>query len=46
MPTLARADKVEALSLMKWIGMDIDFIDATMQRHFIVNDKKLVNVRY
>ena len=47
MPTLsARADKVAALSLMKWIGMDIDFIDATMERHFIVNAKKLVIVRH
>uniref|UniRef100_K4AU13 Uncharacterized protein n=1 Tax=Solanum lycopersicum TaxID=4081 RepID=K4AU13_SOLLC len=31
---------------MRSIGMDIDFIDAPMQRHFIVNAKKLVNVRY
>ena len=46
MPTSARADKVEGLSLMRWIGMDIDFIDTPMQRHFIVNAKKLVNVRY
>ena len=46
MPTSARADKVAGLSLMRWIGMDIDFIDAPMQRHFIVNAKKLVNVRH
>ena len=32
--------------IMRWIGMDIDFIDAPMQRHFIVNAKKLVNVRH
>uniref|UniRef100_K4AU01 RNase III domain-containing protein n=1 Tax=Solanum lycopersicum TaxID=4081 RepID=K4AU01_SOLLC len=31
---------------MRWIGMDIDFIDTLMQRHFIVNAKKLVNVRH
>uniref|UniRef100_K4ATY9 RNase III domain-containing protein n=1 Tax=Solanum lycopersicum TaxID=4081 RepID=K4ATY9_SOLLC len=31
---------------MRSIRMDIDFIDAPMQRHFIVNAKKLVNVRY
>ncbi|KAK4736763.1 hypothetical protein R3W88_000460 [Solanum pinnatisectum] len=36
--------KVAALSFMKWIGMDIDFIDAPMLRHFIVNyAEKLVN---
>ena len=46
MPTSARADKVEGLSLMRWIGMDIDFIDTPMQRHFIVNVKKLVIVRH
>ena len=46
MPTSARADKVAGLSLMRWIGMDIDFIDAPMQRHFIVNAKKLFNVRH
>ena len=46
MPTSARADKVAGLSLRRWIGMDIDFIDGLMQRHFIVNAKKLVNVRH
>ena len=46
MSTSGRADKVAGLSLMRWIGMDIDFIDALMQRHFIVNAKKLVNVRH
>ncbi|KAG5629182.1 hypothetical protein H5410_000899 [Solanum commersonii] len=42
----SRAGKVAALSFMKWIGMDIDFIDAPMPRHFIVNAEKLVNIRY
>uniref|UniRef100_K4AU80 RNase III domain-containing protein n=1 Tax=Solanum lycopersicum TaxID=4081 RepID=K4AU80_SOLLC len=28
---------------MRWIGMDINYIDAPMQRNFIVNSKKLVN---
>ncbi|KAG5629155.1 hypothetical protein H5410_000872 [Solanum commersonii] len=37
---------VATLSFMKWIGMDIDFIDAPILRHFLVNDEKLVNVRY
>ena len=46
MSTSGRADKVAGLSLMRWIGMDIDFIDAPMQRHFIVNAKKLFNVRH
>ena len=46
MPTSSRADKVAGLSLMRSIRMDIDFIDAPMQRHFIVNAKKLVNVWY
>ena len=46
MPTSARADKVEGLSLMRSIRMDIDFIDAPMQIYFIVNAKKLVNVRH
>ncbi|KAG5629181.1 hypothetical protein H5410_000898 [Solanum commersonii] len=36
-PTSAQPGKVAALSFMKWIGMDIDFIDAPMLRHFIVN---------
>ncbi|KAH0724561.1 hypothetical protein KY284_000426 [Solanum tuberosum] len=45
-PTSAQAGKVAALSFMKWIGMDIDFIDAPMLRYFIVNAEKLVNVRY
>ena len=46
MPTSARTGNVAALLFMKWIEMDIDFIDAPILRHFIVNAKKLVNVRY
>ena len=46
MPTSAQTANVEALSFIKWIGMDIDFIDAPILRHFIVNAKKLVNVWY
>uniref|UniRef100_K4ATY7 RNase III domain-containing protein n=1 Tax=Solanum lycopersicum TaxID=4081 RepID=K4ATY7_SOLLC len=45
-PTSARTGNVAALLFMKWIEMDIDFIDAPILRHFIVNAKKLVNVRY
>ena len=46
MPTSARVDKVAGLSLMRSIGMNIDFIHAPMRRHFIMNANKLVNVRY
>ena len=46
MPTSAQTANVEALSFIKWIGMDIDLIDAPILIHFIVNAKKLVNVRY
>uniref|UniRef100_A0A3Q7EAN3 Uncharacterized protein n=1 Tax=Solanum lycopersicum TaxID=4081 RepID=A0A3Q7EAN3_SOLLC len=45
-PTSARTGNVAALSFMKWIRMDIDFIYAPNLRHFIVNAKNLVNVRY
>ncbi|WMV07375.1 hypothetical protein MTR67_000760 [Solanum verrucosum] len=40
---LSSGGKSTASSFMKWIGMDIDFIDAPMLRHFIVNAEKLVN---
>ncbi|MCD7456597.1 Dicer-like protein 2 [Datura stramonium] len=31
---------------MKWLGLDIDFVDAPTPRHFPMNADKLVNVRY
>ncbi|KAG5629173.1 hypothetical protein H5410_000890, partial [Solanum commersonii] len=34
--------EVTTLSFMKWIGMDIDFIDAPIIRHFLMNVEKLV----
>ena len=43
---LSSGEEVEALSFMKRLGMDIDFVDAPMPRHFPVNAEKLVNVRY
>ncbi|KAH0745344.1 hypothetical protein KY285_007001 [Solanum tuberosum] len=43
---LSSGGEVAALSLMKWLGMDIDFVDAPIQRHFPLNAEKLVNVRY
>ena len=46
MPTSAWTGNVAALSFMKWIGMDIDFIYAPILSHLIVNAKNLVNVRY
>uniref|UniRef100_K4AU29 RNase III domain-containing protein n=1 Tax=Solanum lycopersicum TaxID=4081 RepID=K4AU29_SOLLC len=45
-PNSTRSGNVAALSFIKWIKMDIDFIDARILRHFIVNSKKLVNVWY
>ncbi|TMW87861.1 hypothetical protein EJD97_019384, partial [Solanum chilense] len=42
----ARTGNVAALSFMKWIGMDIDVIDAPILRNFIINAKKLVNILY
>ncbi|TMW89009.1 hypothetical protein EJD97_017762 [Solanum chilense] len=45
-PTSARTGNVATLSFMKWIGMDIDIIDAPILRNFIVKAKNLVNVRY
>ncbi|WMV07357.1 hypothetical protein MTR67_000742 [Solanum verrucosum] len=35
--------EVATLSFMKWIAMDIYFIDAPILRHFLVNAEKLVN---
>ncbi|KAH0775686.1 hypothetical protein KY290_007097 [Solanum tuberosum] len=43
---LSSGGEVAALSLMKWLGMNIDFVDAPIQRHFPLNAEKLVNVRY
>ncbi|KAH0724555.1 hypothetical protein KY289_000403 [Solanum tuberosum] len=46
---LSSGGEVATLSFMKWIAMDIDFIDALILRnlrHFLVNAEKLVNVRY
>ncbi|KAH0714236.1 hypothetical protein KY284_007141 [Solanum tuberosum] len=43
---LSLGGEVAALSLMKWLGMDIDFVDALIQRHLPLNAEKLVNVRY
>ncbi|KAH0775697.1 hypothetical protein KY290_007108 [Solanum tuberosum] len=43
---LSSSGEVAVLSLMKWLGMDIDFVDAPIQRHFPLNAEKLVNVRY
>ena len=45
-PTSAWTGNVAALLFMKWNGMDIDFIYAPILRHFIVNAKNLLNVRY
>ncbi|KAG5600285.1 hypothetical protein H5410_031655 [Solanum commersonii] len=38
--------EVAALSFMKWLGVDIDFVDAPLPRHFPTNAEKLINVRY
>ncbi|XP_060186301.1 endoribonuclease Dicer homolog 2-like isoform X1 [Lycium barbarum] len=43
---LSSGGEVAALSFMKWLGLDIDFVDAPMPRHFPMNAEKLVNVRY
>uniref|UniRef100_K4AU10 RNase III domain-containing protein n=1 Tax=Solanum lycopersicum TaxID=4081 RepID=K4AU10_SOLLC len=45
-PTSSWTGNVAALSFMKLIRMDIDFIYAPILRNFIVNAKNLVNVRY
>ncbi|KAG5629153.1 hypothetical protein H5410_000870 [Solanum commersonii] len=34
--------EVATLSYINWIGMNIDFIDAPMLRHFLMNIEKLV----
>ncbi|WMV07369.1 hypothetical protein MTR67_000754 [Solanum verrucosum] len=44
--SLISSKEVATLSFMKWIAMDIDFIDAPILRHFLVNVEKLVIVRY
>ncbi|KAH0713477.1 hypothetical protein KY289_009436 [Solanum tuberosum] len=38
---LSSSGEVAALSLMKWLGMDIDFVDAPIQRHFPLNAENL-----
>ncbi|KAM3283045.1 endoribonuclease Dicer 2 [Capsicum chacoense] len=43
---LSSGGEVAALSFMKWLGVDIDFVDAPSPRHFPMNAEKLVNVRY
>lgn len=43
---LSSGGEVAALSFMKWLGIDIDFVDAPSPRHFPMNAEKLVNVRY
>lgn len=43
-PTSGR--EVVALSFMKWLGVDIDFVDAPTPRLFPMNAEKLVNVTY
>ncbi|XP_055829779.1 endoribonuclease Dicer homolog 2 [Solanum dulcamara] len=43
---LSSGGEVAALSFMKWLGVDINFVDAPMSRHFPMNTEKLVNVRY
>ncbi|CAN4126648.1 unnamed protein product [Withania somnifera] len=43
---LSSGGEVVALSFMKWLGVDMDFVDAPMSRHFPINAEKLVNVRY
>ncbi|KAG5574732.1 hypothetical protein H5410_054866, partial [Solanum commersonii] len=43
---LSFGGEVAALPLMKWLGMDIDFVDAPIQRHFPLNAEKVVNIWY
>ncbi|KAF3613665.1 hypothetical protein FXO38_32494 [Capsicum annuum] len=43
---LVKYRKVVALSFMKCLGVDVDFVDAPLPRHFSMNVEKLVNVRY
>ncbi|KAL3323675.1 hypothetical protein AABB24_038037 [Solanum stoloniferum] len=43
---LSSGGEVAAVSFMKWLGVDINFVDAPMSRHFPMNAEKLVNVRY
>ncbi|KAH0667918.1 endoribonuclease Dicer homolog 2-like isoform X1 [Solanum tuberosum] len=43
---LSSGGEVAALSFMKWLGVDIDFVDAPLPRHFPMNAEKLINVRY
>ncbi|NP_001316343.1 endoribonuclease Dicer 2d isoform X3 [Solanum lycopersicum] len=43
---LSSGGEVAALSFMKWLGVDINFVDAPTSRHLPVNAEKLVNVRY
>ncbi|TMW86618.1 hypothetical protein EJD97_021111 [Solanum chilense] len=43
---LSSGGEVAALSFMKWLGVDIDFVDAPLPRNFPMNAEKLINVRY
>ncbi|CAN4114972.1 unnamed protein product [Withania somnifera] len=43
---LSSGGEAAALSFMKWLGIDINFVDAPTPRHFPMNADKLVNVRY
>ncbi|PHU29784.1 Endoribonuclease Dicer -like protein 2 [Capsicum chinense] len=43
---LSSGEEVKTLSFMKRLGLEIDFANAPMLRHFPMNAEKLVNVRY
>ncbi|KAF3673527.1 hypothetical protein FXO38_05594 [Capsicum annuum] len=43
---LSSDEEVKTLSFMKRLGLEIDFANAPMLRHFPMNAEKLVNVRY
>ncbi|KAK4359766.1 hypothetical protein RND71_021995 [Anisodus tanguticus] len=43
---LSSGGELAALSFMKWLGLDVDFVDTPMPRHFPMNAEKIVNVRY
>ncbi|KAG5574722.1 hypothetical protein H5410_054856 [Solanum commersonii] len=43
---LSSGGEVAAFSFMKWLGVDINFVDAPISRQFPMKAEKLVNVRY
>ncbi|XP_049381531.1 endoribonuclease Dicer homolog 2-like [Solanum stenotomum] len=43
---LSSGGEVAAFSFMKWLGVDINFVDAPISRHFPMKAEKPVNVRY